>query len=893
MILPVLAAACSSATSGHAPGVAGGETPIAGLTTYPLAYVKRPLPTADIDARDLITSTPGGDLYVRDQASAGGVETNVTMAITKGMGDVKDLDVSMDGKLLVFSLRLPLLKNATAAQQPTWKIYQYDALAKTVTQLTTDDVTRGHDIAPHFLRDGRIVFASTRQSTTQAVLLDEGRPQYAAQTDVAADTQGNKQPIFELHVMNADGSNIHQISFNTDHDFAPAVLASGQIVFSRWEIVNGASQISLYHANPDGTGLELYYGANSHATGAHSNGDGTISDTNIIQFLNARERSDGTLVAIVRPFVGTQLGGDIVSIDAQHFVEHDQATLAAAGSPEPAQSSATVLGATTDANKPSPGGRFASVYPLYDGTNRLLVSWSPCLVLNAAGASTVCTSANSVGANVKIAPPQYTIWIYDPASSTLSPVLAAESGLMIVDPVILQARNPLPQNIADSMPEGSALTLADQGLGTLIIRSAYDFDGVDTAIPDIAAVADPKQTTAAQRPYRFVRIFKPVEIPDDTVRNIAFGSYVPPGIVGMREILEYAPVQPDGSIQIQVPANVPFTIDVMDDVLDHNVRRAANLPLHTSWMQVMPGETRTCNGCHIANKPGSLTPSHGRTGLTATVNPYALDTIGVPAQYPDTLAALSPREAGETMAATLARISCQAAANCSEIPSPNVIYTDLWTDPQAAGRGPFPAVSFLYSDLLTTAPINANCLPTWSAQCRMTIEYPLHIQPLWTLPRQTVVGGVVTADHTCVLCHNPKDAAGAAQLPPDNLDLTASTSSDDPNVVTSYRQLLFPRNQQELTMGALQPVLVPAPGPVDPVTGQPTTIMVPAPQLAPPMVAGSAAASSTFLRLFDGSYQDPVLDHTGFLSPAELRLISEWLDIGAQYYNDPFVAPAI
>jgi len=28
------------------------------------------------------------------------------------------------------------------------------------------------------------------------------------------------------------------------------------------------------------------------------------------------------------------------------------------------------------------------------------------------------------------------------------------------------------------------------------------------------------------------------------------------------------------------------------------------------------------------------------------------------------------------------------------------------------------------------------------------------------------------------------------------------------------------------------------------------------------------------------------------LTPAELRLISEWIDIGAQYYNDPFVAPA-
>ena len=67
--------------------------------------------------------------------------------------------------------------------------------------------------------------------------------------------------------------------------------------------------------------------------------------------------------------------------------------------------------------------------------------------------------------------------------------------------------------------------------------------------------------------------------------------------------------------------------------------------------------------------------------------------------------------------------------------------------------------------------------------------------------------------------------------------------------------------------------------------------MVPV-SLAPPMTAGSASGSEAkFLRMFDGTYHDPVLDHTGFLTTAELRLISEWLDIGAQYYNDPFVAP--
>ena len=93
--------------------------------------------------RDLITSITGSDLYVRDSASAAGTETNVTLPITKGMGAVRDLDVSPDGSKIVFSLRLPLnpnLKN-TDPKQPNWKIYQYDAVAKTVTQLTNDDIT--------------------------------------------------------------------------------------------------------------------------------------------------------------------------------------------------------------------------------------------------------------------------------------------------------------------------------------------------------------------------------------------------------------------------------------------------------------------------------------------------------------------------------------------------------------------------------------------------------------------------------------------------------------------------------------------------------------------------------------------------------------------------------
>ncbi|HZZ97430.1 MAG TPA: hypothetical protein VFE19_10450 [Jatrophihabitantaceae bacterium] len=890
LLLPALiGAGCEGGVSGHAPGLAGLQTQDAGTLNFPLAYVKRPAPStnpnADIDARDLITSTTGGDLYLREQASAGSQEVNLTGSITKGMGDVRDLDVSPDGKKLVFSLRLPLDPNKpnTDPSQPTWKIYQYDATAKTVTQITNDDTTAGHDVGAHYLPDGRIVFASTRQAATQAILIDEGRPQYPAQTD--ADP---KQPIFLLHVMNADGTDIHQISFNTNHDFAPSVLANGQIVFSRVESANGG-EISLYRTNPDGTGLELYYGENSHMTGANAAG----TANSVVEFIGARQWTDGKLLAIARPFLGTQQGGDVLAIDAADYVEIHQPSTPNGGA-GPGQTSATTLGVTTDANKPSLGGRFYSAYPLYDGSNRVLVSWAPCLVLNdtvSPPTTAVCNSSNTAGTNVVLAPPQYTIWIYDFNTSTLSPILAAETGKVIVEPVLMQARAPTPTFIPDTVPTGQAAQLAGNtngGMGLLEIRSVYDFDGIDEvavetngALPNIAALADPREATADQRPARFVRIEKAVEIPAEKVRKINQSAFGPAGM-GMREILAYAPVEPDGSVKIELPANVPFTVDV----LDKNAKRIG--PKHTSWLQLIPGETRTCNGCHTAGS--TSTPSHGRTGLTVSVYAGAV-AAGEP--FPDTNASLAPANPGDTMADARAWHTCQsgAAANCSEVPSADVIYTDAWTNAVAAGRPPDTAFSYLYSNLTTQIPTNAHCV-TWDPLCRSTIHYPLHLQPIWKYVRQTTSGGVVTSDNTCVVCHNPVSAANAVEVPAGQLDLTDSTSNVDASVTTSYEELLFAHDEQTLNMGVLQDLLVPEPGPPDPATGLPTTVMVPV-SLAPPMTAGSASASEAkFLRMFDGTYHDPQVDHTGFLTPAELRLISEWLDIGAQYYNDPFVAPA-
>jgi Tol biopolymer transport system component len=898
--LPIaLLIGCNSAPTGTAPGLAGGQALTPGITNYPMAYVKQPVLTKntnkknkaatpdDIDVRDLITSITGSDLYVRNTASAATPEVNVTFPLTNGQGAVRDLDVSPDGTKVVFSLRLPLMENLANddPKQPNWHIYQYDAASKTVTQLTNDDVTAGHDVGAHFLPDGRIIFASTRQLATQAILIDEGRPQYQA---VTTDQQ---QAIFLLHVMNSDGTGMHQISFNTNHDFAPSILVNGQAVFSRWDTENGG-EISLYVTNPDGTAEQLYYGANSHATGNNIAG----TSNNVIQFLNARQRADGQLLAIARPFTGTQLGGDVVVINAQNFVEINQPSSPTSTVKGPGQMSATSLGVTTDANLPSPGGRFYSMYPLYDGTNRMLVSWAPCLIQGAGGTTEVCSNTNTTGANVVLAPPQYTVWIYDFDAGTLMPLLSAEQGTELVEPVILQARKPVPAFIPDSSPSNAAQqTLVNNGVGILNISSVYDFDGVDTAKPDIATQANPGQASFYTRPARFVRIEKAVEIPPKTVRKLDQNDFGPAGM-GMREILGYAPVQPDGSVSIQVPAQVPFTIDV----LDGNARRIT--AQHTSWMSLQPGETKSCNGCHTT---GNVTdPSHGRNGLTAAVNKGA-PTTGSP--FPGTYSALFAN-AGETMAQTLTRISCETGSAlatlaepytqpCSQILTTDVIYPPVWTNSVTTPQ-PDASIDLYYGVSVvngastegipgTPPMIIGNCVP-WSAQCRITIHYAnpasnpadLFIQNLWTTARGPVVAGVAT--QTCTNCHNPVSLANQVQVPAGQIDLTSSASTVDPTIVTSYEDVLFQHDELTLNMGVLQDLTVTDPGP------PPTQVPV---MLAAPMAAGDAAASTAFLRMFDGTFHDPVLDHTGFLTSGELRLISEWLDIGGQYYNDPFVAP--
>jgi hypothetical protein len=131
---------------------------------------------------------------------------------------------------------------------------------------------------------------------------------------------------------------------------------------------------------------------------------------------------------------------------------------------------------------------------------------------------------------------------------------------------------------------------------------------------------------------------------------------------------------------------------------------------------------------------------------------------------------------------------------------------------------------------------------------------------------------------------------GKPQVPAGDLNLTDGASDEEPDQFRSYRQLFFAHNGQKLDeTGQLIDECIQFA--IDPVTGLETTTCAVFRQVQPPMSGCCARNSTRFFSKFDAG--GGTVDHRGFLNPSELKLLSEWLDSGAQYHNDPFFVPPV
>jgi hypothetical protein len=618
-------------------------------------------------------------------------------------------------------------------------------------------------------------------------------------------------------------------------------LRNGRLLISRWDNETGNQNqgISLHTSNPDGSSLQsaVWRAATIPAPQRDRR-------TSTVQFVRAREMEDGRVMALLRPFTSTDFGGSLVVIGTANYVENTQRTLAgiAAGvnAAGPAQTAVTPNDVRTVAG-PSPGGRFNSAYPLWDGTNRVLVSWSQCRLLDTTATIVPCTADRLADPAAVIAPPLYSAWLLDLADGTLKPVITPVEGVMITDVVSLQPR-PMPTFIPDTQVP---LALApDLGVGVLDIRSVYDWDGA--AWPGLGAttIAQVAALPAAQRPARFLRIEKAV---DSRRRCARFRSQY--RLLTRRQLHARNSLRVDRAGRFGASRCRPTWLSMSPWSMPAGVASGRRI----AWQQLRPGEIADCNGCYYqptttTSGGATIRLSHGRQGLFNSANP------GVPA---------APRAQTKPWR--------RRAAGTAD-PRPIVRKPQHERDLQRRThrrRRHQPALQ--RSDHAATDP---PVVPERMAE-RLSQHHQL------SAASATAVVGDARRRYRCRYVADTRiDRHNGA---PRNAANQVSRSANNSNLPMMLRRrpwrLQAQRSYDQLTQATprfrkcrIRTI------PMSPFWSRALT--------SPPRLLPEVPTSTRFFSIFANG-----ASHAGRLTGAELRLLSEWMDIGTQYYNNPFDAP--
>ena len=832
-----------------------------------ITYTKRST-ALRINPTDGTNSAAGGDLMVREKSSPSATEHNLTSRFTQDKGDASDPEVSYDGKKIVFSMRCPASNTSTIDGQPActgrWNIWEYDMSSGGLTGGTFRRITAStehDDVDPAYLPAGAgFVFASNRQTKSfkgQAL----GRDYYALD-------EYERERVLHLHTMTAAGDNIKQITFNQSHDRNPVVRPNGDIMFSRWEHVADRNRFAIFRVKPDGTDLFVLYGAQSPGN----------------SFLHPRDMDPkgaykGQVISSLMPLQRTQEGGALMMIDAANYSEYNTpATPAVAAAGGQKQITATQL---NDGRGLSTFGRVTTPYPLWDGTDRVLVAFRPCEVtkngnvvpcatltseeLASLSDETMTTDQRATAAIQDNAPASYAIYMFDPAKQTWLNVAAPPQGFMYVDPIAIQAR-PEPTAL---QPTSVDETLERQNLGLIEVRSVYDTDGLqrmgepmitaadlpagcargiatkapddplDTRaqVADLVKMKDPADPAYKCAPVRFVRAIRGVPPP---ASSMGIRAAIGETDFEQQQILGYSQIEPDGSFKLQVPADVPIAFSVID-------AEGRSFQTHTNWIQVRPGERRTCDGCHSPRRGGAI-----NSGNTVNAMPAAIKTT------------MSSQHAlGETMASLRTRLFPATLALAAD-----PVFTDLWADVTKAGVTAKADISLRYTgnadttqDLRTAVPVNG------------IINYPQHIQPLWERDRGA---------NTCTACHS-----NVAKL-----DLRGTVAGT--GRLVSYEELvlgdpLLDANGRPVTrLEDGVPVVERGAALVETSSGAMNTAGQARKSRLTEIMFGQTLLAGSGARTAHPNPPNTAPNHATMLNAAEKRLIAEWMDLGGQYYNDPF-----
>jgi len=452
----------------------------------------------------------GENLYSLTPPAPNGKLRNLTNLTD---GAVQGPELSYDGKRIIFAMREHFKKEG-------FHIYEIGVDGTGLRQLTSGNC---NDVDPCYLPDGRIVFCSDRAGYREYYHQERSRV---------------------LYLMNGDGTNVQQITFNPNQDYEPYFLSDGRVLYGSYrfyaqdgspgalpnERLHQRQETILRTVNPNGTNDQLFYGSmrGSYYTPLRPMIDGNQNSGwhrrgyHVgVAVSQPRAMADGRLVCITA--AGLTLvdpSHDLTDCEIPLFPE----VLNLAGGEE-----------VYIHNHPemNPVGRYTTPYPL--DNDWIIVSHAPWYDLRGNG---------------------YGLYLFHLPTRTLK-LLYDDPDLSDIDPIPVASRTP-PRAIP-SVPHPK-----HQRTGFVYCNSVFNSD-----VPfDHTRV-------------KFVQVLEGLYMGLSINANANFRT----------RIIGTSLVEADGSFYVEVPADTPFRFQLLDE----HERIVAH---ETAFSYVRPGERKGCIGCH-------------------------------------------------------------------------------------------------------------------------------------------------------------------------------------------------------------------------------------------------------------------------------------------------------
>ncbi|MFC1766338.1 SUMF1/EgtB/PvdO family nonheme iron enzyme [Planctomycetota bacterium] len=531
-----------------------------------------------------------------------------------------ELDLHYDGQKLLFTI--------TDANN-LYQVMEVGLDGSSPRQVSSIKGQYVHNYGGVYLPDERIVFSSTAPM-------------------IGVPCIGGSESVPNLYIMDSQGENTRQLTFEQDADWYPTVLADGKIMYLRWEYID----IMHYYArimmtmNPDGTNQRAVYG--SQCLWPNS-------------MYNARPLpgEPGKFAAIVSGHHGVGGTGRLAIFDTNKGYAHADGVVQLI----PGYGK-QVIHVTVDQLYPTVKKELLTVFPdLQDVVTKLIKeSMSPASPdkdfhqLNNEFFSGCYPRLREIYPQMALDIDRLADGVYPqfyqpyPVSAQYYLTLAQltennDWGLYLVDTF---------DNIVPIKPTKT------RGYSYMMEPYPLRKRKRPPIIPDRVNLKDKEATCYIQNVYQGPGL---KGVPVGTIDSLrvftfAYGYYKMGGhhILGVesgwdvKRLLGTVKVEKDGSAMFKIPANTTVSLQPLD-------KKGRSVQLFRSWLAAMPGEELSCIGCHeppdaspVAHKtiaagkaPQPLTPYRQRVegfSFNAEIQPvldaYCIDCHdGSDAQLPN------------------------------------------------------------------------------------------------------------------------------------------------------------------------------------------------------------------------------------------------------------------